>query len=190
MIAINSLLALASSGLERNCSFQDCPGTHWAQEEVLKPVLYKAQPSRVKMASLSVFATLTLWSGCRPPSVSLAASRRHSRSTSALSTADPHGQSGDLHDQIPQLAKPLSVSSHFFKYYTQIMPASMLLWMCTVTWLQATFIVGFMFLAQYFIQYFCNWACKGKILFILFYVLDILFTLLHSWCLIFIFFLV
>lgn len=154
MIAINSLLA--PSGLERNCRFQDCLGAHWAQEEVLKPVLHEAQPSRVKMASVCVFAPLTFWSGCCPPFVSLAASRRHSRSTSALSTADPHGQSGDLHDQIPQLAKPLSVSSHFLKYYTQIMPTSMLLWMCTVTWLQATFIVGFMFPAQYFIQYFCN----------------------------------
>lgn len=34
-----------------------------------------------------------------PTSPVPAASRRHSRSTSALSTADPHGQSGDPHDQ-------------------------------------------------------------------------------------------
>lgn len=52
--------------------------------------------SRVVPAVLSVTNTR---SGCGPPLLSPAASRRHSRSTSALSTADPHSQSGDLHAQ-------------------------------------------------------------------------------------------
>lgn len=38
--------------------------------------------------------------------LSPAASRRHSRSTSALSTADPHSQSGDLHAPTPQTPSP------------------------------------------------------------------------------------
>lgn len=47
------------------------------------------------------------------PLVSPAASRRHSRSTSALSTADPHGQSGDLHAQTFRPPQSLSVPPKF-----------------------------------------------------------------------------
>lgn len=55
----------------------------------------KTAPESYRLSCLS----LTPRSGCGPPLLSPAASRRHSRSTSALSTADPHSQSGDLHAQ-------------------------------------------------------------------------------------------
>lgn len=54
--------------------------------------------------SLTPSSSHLLW--MVPTSAVPTASRRHSRSTSALSAADPNSQSGDLHDQSPSKFTP------------------------------------------------------------------------------------